>query len=133
MIKKIIIVSVVISFLLSGFSFAQGINQVPKMPGTLEGASTIGLNALKQGWQEALRTWGRMADIFFNLWKTYILPWTKSLWQKIKTPFIKEIEKRKPIIEEEFKKEEKEIKEEIKVEASRAGKSLWQRFKELFK
>jgi len=39
------------------------------------------------------------------------------------------VEKRKPIIEEEFKKEKEELKEEV----PEVTKSLWEKFKELIK
>jgi len=134
----IIIILSIAGLLLPGFSFAQ--NQPSTPPETLEGTKTIGEKilkdlpqALKEPWQEAMRVWGKMADIWSGWWNSYILPWLKSFWQNIKAPLIKEMERRKPIIEEEFEKEKKEIKEEIKIEASKTGKSLWDRFKELIR
>ncbi len=141
MIKKLIIISVIFGLLSPILTFAQfAQNQPPTPPETLEEAQTMGLKilkafpqALKGPWQEALRIWGKMADIFSNCWNSYVLPWLKSLWQKITVPFKTEIERRKPIIEEEFKKEKEEAKEEIKTETSKAGKTLWERLKELIK
>ena len=49
------------------------------------------------------------------------------LWDKIYSVLDKEVEQRRPGVENELKKETEEIKEEIKKEAP----SLWQRFLEL--
>lgn len=138
---KIISILVMTSFLMSNFAFAAEINQtnLPMMPGSIGEAKTIGLKileglpqALKGPWREALGVWGKMADIFSGWWNAYISPRLKSSWQKIKAPLLKEIERRKPIVKEEFKKQEQEMKGEIKTEVSGAGKSLWERLKELF-
>lgn len=139
--KKIITILILFGFLLPILAFAQfAQNQPLTPPETLEEAKTMGEKiliafpqALKEPWQEALRIWGRMADIFSNWWNYHIFPWLKSIWHKILSIFIQETERRKPIIKEEFEKEKKEIKEEIKQEVPKAGKSLWERFKELIK
>jgi len=89
--------------------------------------------AIKEPWQEALRVWGKVFDVFSWLWNSYISPWLKNIWYKISVPFKKEVERRKPLIEEEFEKEKIEMKEEIKTETSKTGKSLWERFKELLR
>lgn len=137
---KAVSVLIAIGFLLSNFSFAQQISQPPKAPETLEQAKTIGERVLTglpramiEPWQEALRVWGRIADIFSNFWNSYIFPWLKSIWHKITVPFQREAEKRKPIIEEEFEKEKTQMKEEIKTEIPKTTKSLWERFRELIK
>lgn len=121
--NKLILIFIMLGLVLPCFAFAQ--NQLPTLPKDLKGAGKTGGDILK--------IWGKMADIFSDWWNSYIFPWFKSLWQKIKAPLIKEMERRKPIIKEEFKKEEKQAKEEIKVETSKAGKTLWERFKELIK
>jgi len=64
---------------------------------------------------------------FKNFWQSYVSPWLKTIWQKIYYLLGKEVEKRKPEIQEEFEKEKQEAKEEI----PKISKSLWQRFKEL--
>lgn len=114
--------------------FAQ--TQTTQIPGSLDQAKTMGgkalsnlPEALKSPWQSALKVWGGMYD-----WgKARILPWLNVLWQKIKAPLTQEIEKRKPGVEKEFQKQTKEITQEIKTEAPKAGKSIWERFKELIK
>jgi len=111
------------------FSFAQEKPITP--PETLEKAKEIG-----KGFPE------RIAETLERVWREEVLPlwqkiynWLKkTLWDPYISPFFKrEIEKRKPIIEEEFQKEKKEIKEEVKTELPKAGKSLWERFKELIR
>jgi len=135
MLKNIIIISVALSFLLPSFSFAQQQPQI-KAPGTLEEAKNFitkilkGIpEGLKEVSKEALIIWQKMANWAKNLWDSYIFPWFQNIWQKIAAFFGKEIEQRKPIIEEEFQKEKEEMKEEL----PKVGKSLWERFKELIK
>ena len=111
------------------FSFAQ-----VQPPETLEEAKEIGEKTfgdflkklpetLEKIWkEEALPLWQKMYNWGKNIWDSYI-------WPEIGPWFKKEIEKRKPLIEEEFKKEKEEIKEEV----PKVGKSLWERFKELIK
>lgn len=64
-----------------------------------------------------------------ELWYKYLYPWLQNIWQKIYSFLSREVEQRKPEVEQEFKKETQEMKEEI----PKTGKSLWQRFKELIK
>jgi len=140
MIKKIIIILAIGGLLFPNLSFVQEVNQSPKAPETLEEAGRIGERilqglpqAIKEPWQEALRVWGRMFNILSNFWNSYIFPWLENIWYKISVPFKKEVERRKPIIEEEFEKEKIEMKEEIKTEVPKTTKSLWDRFKELLR
>jgi len=123
--KKIIFLTIIIGFLLTGF-MAKCFAQAPQ---TFEEAKTLaqkilfGLpEALKNPWQEALAIWNKMANWFKNIWDSYIYPWFWNILGK-------EVEKRKPEIQQEFEKEKQEMKEEI----PKATKSLWQRFKELIK
>lgn len=129
----------IISFLLTlvaPLSFAQQDQDVPKAPETLEEAKTLGERilwgfpeALKKPWQEALAVWRKMLNWFKGFWRSFIAPLFRNIWYKINFFLGREIEKRKPEIREELEKEKQEIKEEI----PEAGKSLWQRFKELIK
>ena len=85
---------------------------------------------LKRIWrEEALPIWKRVYQFFKNIWDSYIFPFFQNIWQKILRILGREVQKRKPIIEEEFKKEKEEMKEEV----PKVGKSLWERFKELIK
>jgi len=125
--KRIVLSSLIITFLLSfamPWVFAQ---EVPaEAPETLEEAKSLGQRILtgfpevfKKSWQQAVSLWKKMLD--------YVSPWFKSIWYKILSFLGKEVEQRKPEIQEEFEKEKQEMKEEI----PKAGKSLWQRLKEL--
>ena len=62
-----------------------------------------------------------------------ILNWVKKrllfVWSKIYPILNKEVEQRRPDVENELKKETEEIKEEIKKQVP----SLWQRFLDLIK
>lgn len=116
-------------------ALAQTTEKVPEAPKTLKEAETIGKDilkgfpqALKKPWQEALVIGGKMADWFKkNLWDSYIYPWLQNIWSKISSFLGKEVEKRKPEIQEEFEKEKQEMREEVFM----GTKTLWQRFKEL--
>ncbi len=98
-------------------------------PKTLEELKETGLKVLrflpdilKKGW-EATIYWLK------KIWQSYIYPFFHKIWQKIDSLFGKEIEQRKPIIKEEFKKETEEMKKEVPL----VTKSLWEKFKELIK
>lgn len=116
--------------------FAQSNPQVSGPPETLEETKSVGIKALKifpavfkEMWQEALGVWQDIFQKIKNFWVKYINPWFQSLWGRIEHSFRKEAKRREPIIEEEFKKEQKEMAEE----APKVGKSLWERFKDLIK
>jgi len=135
-IKNIINVLLILGLILPSFSFAQ--NQPISPPKTLEEAKEMGEKALETGQKE-------LPGIIEKIWKEEVLPvwqkmydwFKKNIWPKIESWFKKEvqprakeeIEKRKPLIEEEFKKEKGELKEEL----PGVTKSLWERFKELIK
>lgn len=132
--KKILTILIIFGFLVASFSFAQ---ETPiKAPETLEEAKEMGERAfevskkelpLERIWkEEVLPIWQKMWDWFMtNIW-----PKIKSFFKREIEPRAKEeIEKRKPVIEEEFKKE----KEELKKELPKVTKSLWEKFKELIK
>jgi len=57
------------------------------------------------------------------IWNSYIKLKFKETWQKINSFLGKEIENRKPEVQQEFEKEKQEMKDDIP--------NLWQRFKEL--
>jgi len=135
--KKTITILILFELLLPSFYFVQAANQsLPQPPETLKEAEIVGGKILKllpetlKGiWQEALGIWQTMGKRAKNFSDSYIWPWFQNIWQKIQSSFGKEIEQRKPVIEEEFKKE----KEEMKTELPKVGKPLWERFKELIK
>ena len=135
-IKNIICFFIIVGLILPSFSFAQF--QSFQTPETLEEAREMGGEALEVSEKE-------LPGFLEKLWQEEILPvWEKmynwfmiNIWPKIESWFKKEVEprvkeeaeKRKPMIEEEFKKE----KEEIKKELPGVTKSLWEKFKELIK
>jgi len=139
MINKIAII-LLLGILLPSFSLAQGGDQL-QLPENMDEVQELGERALEIGkkelpgtiekvWQEeVLPIWQKMYDIWSNWWDNTIQPWLDDIWQKIMSLLGQEIEKRKPLIEEEFEKE----KEELGIEASKIGQSLWERFKELIK
>jgi len=116
----------------SGFVLAE----VPKAPQTFKEAETMGKEilwglpqALRNPWQEAVAVWGKMGSWFGNFWNSYITPWLRNIWQRVYSFLGKEVEKRKPEIQQKFEEEKQEMKEEI----PKVTKSLWQRLKELIK
>jgi len=148
-VKKIIIIPVLIGLMLPNFSltptpkfwswgFARAQNQF-QLPENLSDVKQIGERAreaiktempgtLKQIWEEqVLPIWQKMYQWFKgNIWDPYLLPFYKN---QVEPRFQQELEKRKPIIEEEFQKEKEQLKTELPVTL----KSLWEKFKELIK
>ena len=139
--NKFIIILCIIGIILPNFSFGQ--EQVPlKAPGTLEEAKEWLKRAfevlkielpktIKKIWEEnVLPVWKKMWNwAKTNIWENNLKPWFQGVWEGILKIFGKELEKRKPIIEEEFEKE----KEEVKTEVPKVGKSLLEKFKDLLK
>lgn len=138
MVKKTIFTLIILGLLAPGFAFS-GPQSLIETPETLEEARKIGERAseeikeklpgiLERIWKEEVApTWRTMWQWFRNIWDAHIWQRIETLWQKIQTLLGKEIEKRKPLIEEGLEKEKQEIKEEM----PEIGRSLWQRFKEL--
>lgn len=141
---KFIIILSILTLILPSLVFAQSQSvKVPDTPGEakdmiIRAIKSIGenlLGILKKIFNEGvLPVWKKM---YYwsqeNVWDSHIFPWLKNIWQKISGIFGKELEKRKPVIEEEFQKEKTEMKEDVKTEVPQAGKSLWEKFKELIK
>lgn len=147
--KKAITILILFGFLFLNFGFAgssrvilaQEKLNLTETPTTTEGAKKWLENiwelikeklpgTLKKIWnEEILPVWQKMGDRAKNIWNSYLYPRLENIWQKIKSVFGEEIEERKPIIEKEFEKE----KEEMKGDAPKVGKSLWERFKELIR
>jgi len=133
--KNKIIFLLIVGLILPSFSFVQGQAITPPE----------NLDELKQIGQRILSAFPKIPEILFKIWKEEVLPiWYKmynwfitNIWSKIEDwfrnkilpLFKKEVEKRKPIIEEEFKQEKKEVEKEL----PGVTKSFWERFKELIK
>ena len=123
--KYFLILSILISS--STIAFAQ---EGP--PETIEEAQRVGEDvlwglpgALEDVWQEAKIIWGGMFD-WIRINTGF---WFEDLWYRIKSTITKEVEDRKPEVNEEFEREKEELKEEL----PKAGKSLWQKFIELIR
>jgi len=81
--------------------------------------------------EEVLPMWNKMRNIWSKWWDASGQPWLKTIWDKIMSLLGKEVEKRKPYVEEEFQKEKKELIEEADQRVPEKERSLWERFKEL--
>ncbi len=125
--KGIVAILLVSLFSFGNFAAAQSSLDQPE---TVEEAKELGKKALEIGKKE-------LPGIIEKIWEQEVLPiWQKmynwfleNIWAEVWPYAEKEIEKRRPLIEEEFEKEKQELREE----APELGKSLWQRFKELIK
>jgi len=132
-------VLIIIGLMLPSFAFLQ--TQPIAPPENLEGAKKMGEKALETTQKE-------LPGILEKIWKEEVLPiWQKmydwfkvNIWPKIESLFktkiqpqiTKEVEKRKPIIGEEFQKEKKEMKESVPTTKTTVL-NLWEKFKELIK
>lgn len=132
--KIILILSIV--FLLPAFSFAQQEKPIEAPKNFEEAGSFIG-KFIEKIPQELNNAWEQGKEIWQNTWVKWwndsIHSWLQDIWQKICSFFGKEIEERKPIIEEEFEKEKQEMKENISQEADKTKESLWEWLKGLVK
>ncbi len=136
-IKNLINLLLILGLVFPSFGFAQG----AQVPETLGEAKSFGMRILaglpetiKDVWQnEALPFLQKTWEWVQNFWNTYIWSKIEPWWQKFLGLIGKEVEKRKPGLEEEFQKEKEEMKEEMKEELPKVGKPLWERFKDLLK
>lgn len=133
-IYNIILVLAIVGIITPNFSFIRGQGLTP--PENIEEAKELGEKALETTQKE-------MPGLVEKIFNEEVLPiwqkmydWVKAnIWPKIEgffEKFIKpEVEKRKPVIEEEFEKEKQEMKEEVKNTLPQVLKSLWEKFKDL--
>lgn len=109
-----VIILSIASLVLPSFSLAK------EAPETVGDAKALGLNIINQLPDAVRKVWREEAlPLFEKMWiwsKPVIDPW----WQKLSGILGREVEKRKPAVEEEFKKEKEEM-----------WNDLWQRFKDL--
>jgi len=148
--QKIIVFLLIVGIFLPIFGYCQTPLEVP---GTMEEAQNTAKSGIKTVltemptiiktiWREqVLPVWRKMWNLFKDAWRDYIKNFLRNLWystlkpqiqsiiQKVKGLLGREIEKQKPLIEEEFQKERKEMEKEI----PQVTESFWQRFKELLK
>lgn len=114
-----------VAFLLLNFSFAQAEEFVP--PADLEETKELGKSVLQVLPMAFGGVWEEAKGIFYGFWAQFEAFWRESISPRLGNWLKEEIDKRKPDLQEEFKKEA----EELKKEAPSVGKSLWERFKEL--
>jgi hypothetical protein len=119
--------SILTPFLVMGQSV-----DLPSQEGSNKGILSAIPGAFGTLWDEALSLGQIGLNWLKNLWDSYILSWISNMWGRVSPSINKEIETRKPGVEEEFQKEKKEIKEDIPT-VVQTGKSLWERFKDLIK
>jgi len=102
-------------------------------PETIEEAQEFGIqilqdlpNAMREAWEtQVLPLWTNMWNTAENLWDTTVFAWVKGLWDQALSLFGQEIEKRKPLFEEEFQKEKEQLTQEIEEKLPESGKTLW--------
>lgn len=133
--EKIIIILIIICLFLPFFSLAQNdLENGGKIKELIKKLFLI----IEETWQkEVLPVWQKMWDWF-----------KENICFKIKNSISSEIEERKGFLKEGIEKEfaelrssfvlrftrtKEEIKEDVKVEAEKTGKSLWEKFKEFIK
>lgn len=117
----------------------------PKVPDTLEQAKeetgkvgskiASGLpGVIKKIWEdEVFPVWKDMLNwVNETVWEKYLSPPFQNVWEDIEGFLGKEIERKKPILQQEFEREKEELKKELQTQTSKASQSLWGRFKSLF-
>ncbi len=112
--KKTIILALLI--IIPAVSFAQA-------PENLEEAKGLGVRLLEKMPQAFKEGSDEFIYYLKKIWNSYVVPAFKWVWSWL------EIE----VEEESIKKELKKEKEEMKQEIPKAGRSLWERFKDLIK
>ena len=126
--KYKIIVNALLILGLSMPAFIMAQEDASQAPETIEEAKSLGLKILG-GLPEAIKdVWQNQAlPLWIGMWdraRPYLEPW----WQK----FLGLWEKKKPDLEEEFQKEKQEMKEDLP-KTIETSKSLWEKFKDLWK
>lgn len=112
--------------------------QEEKMPG--ESSETAFRDAL----DDAVGIWGRMWVRVRNFWNVYIADTAQRIWNRIRNFFERQIDIRRPAVEQELEREKEEIREEVSeyLEYEKQGirnriseffKNLWQRTWETIK
>ena len=131
MIKRGVIIAVISTVFIPLFIpvFAQNTGTVPENLSEAQIRGEGVLNAipgvLTRLWREFKVYLSRLLNwLYNNVWLRYIWPQIRNFWYR-------EVEPRKPEVEQEFQKEKQEMGQEIKTEVPKITKSLWERFKEL--
>jgi len=111
---------------------------------------------LSEAKEESIKVGNKIAsalpNIVENLWNTRVTPvwnnmwnWTQTtLWEQKMQPIVqnltdwakqllgREVEQRRPIIEQELQEEKQEFAKDVRTYGKAIGKSLWERFLDLF-
>jgi len=90
-------------------------------------------NVFIAAWQGVGQVFQTLGRGLLQTWHDYVEPFFMALWDSIRDFLQHEIEIRTPGVQEEFERETKAIKDELKEVAPKAGKNLWERFKDLFR
>lgn len=139
--KKLIISILLLGAVLNVPSFALAQGEAPiQAPETVQEAQQFGIQilqgipgAVKEVWDtQVMPLWTKMWHWVKNLWDSTIYSFVRGIWDRVLSFFGQEIEKRKPLIEEEFQKEKQELQQEIEESIPQAGKTLWERLKGFF-
>ena len=132
MTRKGIVVLVISFIFIPVFSpiLAQNEAQIPQ---TLDEAQIRGKSVLNTLPGVLSRLWQELRGYFFQfvnwlikIWENYIYPPIQDFWNR-------EVESRKPEIEQELQKEKQEMVQDIKTEMPKIGKTVWDRFMELIR
>lgn len=117
--KIIISFCIITGLILPSFGLAQEQTAAPQ---TVEEAKDIGIKMLEK-LPDAVKSvwWEEGLPILKKTWEISIKLWNKTLGPVIEPWLRKEVGKRRPVLEQEFKKEKKEMQND-----------LWERFKDLF-
>lgn len=143
-VRHLLFLAILLSFTIPLFALAQEIPNI-QVPDTIDGVKEGVLNI---GDKIIAAIPGAIAGIWKNevmpLWRT-MWKWTEEeIWQKRVQPAFetildkirellgREVEKRKPLIEQEFEQEKRELQEDIENTLPSVKKSLWERFQALF-
>lgn len=128
MIRRGVIILVISAIFIPVFSpiLAQNEAQIPQTldEAQLRGKSILGAvpGVLSRLWQELKGYVYMFIDWLIRVWKNYLYPPIRSFWNR-------EVEPRKPGVEQEFQKEKQEMGQDIQTEVPK----LWDRFMNLIK
>ncbi len=134
-IKKAIVILILTGFILPNFSLAQSVNDL--QPENMTQVKELGQKTLDTAKKD-------LPGLIKSIWKEQVLPTWQKMWNWFKVnvlePYIKpffqkEIDKRKPGLNEEVQKETQVMAESTKTEVPKAVKSIssfWEKLKDLF-
>jgi len=95
----------------------------------------IGPGMIQNIWNtQAVSLWKDMWQwVSQELWQKRFQPIVQGLWDRLLALLGREVEKRAPLVEQEFQQEKQELAEELAQHGKNAGKGLWERFLDLFR